>query len=100
MSFDDEETKNEEVYKNSYLGEPQEQNHANDEPILKDGDSSPCPFCLDDVTNKDAFTTVIAYTIFNDSTGHTNHTEIYHFRCYKEQQRLQHSIQTRKQNDR
>ena len=100
MSIDEQEKNNEDVYKKGYIPEPDLGQSQSNEPILKDGDSSPCPFCLDDVTNKDAFTTVIAYTIFNDSSGQTNHTEIYHFGCYKEQQRMVHGIQARKQNGR
>ena len=60
--------------------------------FLKEGDTSPCPLCLDDVTRKEDHTTSITYTIQNQKEGST-HMEIYHEKCWKYLQKEIHKIE-------
>ena len=87
MEIDDQEEKNEEDYKNRYLGTNANIDESENNFILKDGEKSPCPFCLEYVTNKDSYVMLLVYTIFNDSTGETNHMEIFHQSCYVTRER-------------
>lgn len=90
---DVQEKANEEIYHQQYL-----QSESNDS-FLKEGDSSPCPWCLDDVTKNQNHQIMISYGINNDNTSGSTHMEIYHKNCWDERQRAIHEIEKRRQNE-
>lgn len=90
---DEQEKRNEEIYQQQYL-----ETEHNDS-FLKEGDISPCPWCLDDVTKDQNHQIMISYGINSDSTSGSTHMEIYHKNCWDQRQKAIHDIEKKMRHE-
>lgn len=89
---DEQERINEQVYEKQYLA-------TNDsDSFIKKGESSPCPFCLDDITEDESYQVLISYGISKQNTSGSTHMEIYHENCWKQLQKAIYEIEKKMQN--